>query len=64
VPTGSILSGADVARFKASKSRVDALLAGQGRETPGSTKKLAQADFKDAGSAGLRKSQGTRGGQN
>ena len=64
VPTGSILSGADVARFKASKSRVDALLAGQGRETPGATKKLAQADFKDAGSAGLRKAQGTRGGQN
>ena len=58
VPTGSILSGADVARFKASKARLDGLLASQGHDTAGATKKLARADFTDAKSAGLRKAQG------
>ncbi len=58
VPTGSILSGADVARFKASKARLDGLLAAHGRDTAPATKKLASADFTDARSAGLRRAQG------
>ena len=60
VPTGSVLSGADIARFKASKGRIDALLAGQGREAPGKAKKLQKIETASAGTAGLRKSQGAR----
>jgi murein DD-endopeptidase MepM/ murein hydrolase activator NlpD len=64
VPTGTILAGAELARFRASRARVDALLASNGHEPTIESKKLAGADFKDANSAGLRKAQPASRGQN
>jgi murein DD-endopeptidase MepM/ murein hydrolase activator NlpD len=64
VPSGTILEGRELAAFRAARARTDTLLAGQGRETPGATKKLAKADFTDASSAGLRREQRAGKGQN
>ena len=63
VPQGTVLEGRELAAFKASKARTDGLLAGQGRETPGETKKLASRPVQTASVAGLRRSQAV-GGQN
>ncbi|NBU26928.1 MAG: M23 family metallopeptidase [Caulobacteraceae bacterium] len=64
VPTGTILAGAELAKFRSARSRIDALLAAKGREPVEDSKKLAGADFKEADQVGLRKTQVASRGQN